>query len=316
MSPEQLPLFPPRGRRGEFPEPELPSPALNADSPLSAAITGFHQYMLRQGFTQNTINSFLGDLRIFGHYIGLQRSIGHIGTKDLKDFLAYLLYQRGKPCNPKSYARRLTTLKVFFRWLTEEGVIPADPAAPIAHRPVTTPLPHVLYQAQVERLLAVTENLRRSKPDARPHLLITLLLATGIKKGECMAIRLQDIDLSDPQEPVLYIRYTNPKMKHKERKLRLPPEFPALLAEYLEQYRPKERLFECTARNLEYVLHEVAEMAGLKGGLSFETLRWTAALRDYKAGMPPDKLRRKLGLSRISWREVEEKLKKLAAAPL
>ncbi len=300
MSVEQLPLF-----------------SLTRESPLSAAIGGFHEHMIRKGFTENTIKAFLNDLRILTRYLGDDRALSQIGTSELNDFMTYLRHYRGVPCKPKSYARRMTTLKVFFGWLAEEGIIPSDPAAPLIHHRASTPLPQILYEGQVEKLLQATEGLRQAdKPDARPHLLVTLLLHTGIKKGECMGIQLSDIDTSDPKAPVLYIRYSNPKMKHKERKLRLPPDFASILNQYLAEYQPKERLFECTARNLEYVLDNVARLAGIET-ISFEILRWTCAVRDYKAGMPSDKLRQKLGLSKITWQEEAlEKLKKLAAPPL
>ncbi len=299
MSVEQLPLF-----------------SLTRESPLSAAIGGFHQHMIRKGFTENTIKAFLNDLRILTRYLGDDPALSQIGTSELKDFMTYLRYYRGVPCKPKSYARRMTTLKVFFGWLAEEGIIPNDPAAPLIHHRASTPLPQFLYEGQVEKLLQATESLMQAdKPDARPHLLVTLLLQTGIKKSECMAIHLGDIDTSEPKAPVLYIRYSNPKMKHKERKLRLPADFVPILRQYLAEYQPQERLFECTARNLEYVLDHAARLAGLEN-ISFEILRWTCALRDYKAKMPSDKLRQKLGLSRITWQEASKKLKKLAAPPL
>lgn len=299
MSVEQLPLF-----------------ALTRKSSLSAAISGFQEHMIRKGFTENTIKAFLYDLSLLTRYLGDDRPLSQIGTHELNDFLTYLRYYRGVPCKPKSYARRVTTLRVFFGWLAEEGILPSDPAAPLIHQPASTPLPQILYEGQVEKLLQATEGLMRAaKPDARPHLLVTLLLHTGIKKGECMAIQLSDIDTSDPQAPVLYIRYHNPKMKHKERKLRLPADFVSILHQYLDEYQPKQRLFECTARNLEYVLDHAARLAGIET-ISFEILRWTCAVRDYKAGMSPDKLRQKLGLSKISWQETSEKLKKLAAPPL
>ncbi|MFQ5812690.1 MAG: tyrosine-type recombinase/integrase [Anaerolineae bacterium] len=300
MSVEQLPLF-----------------SLTTESLLSAAIGGFHEHMIRKGFTENTIKAFLNDLRILTRYLGADRALSQIGTSELKDFMTYLRYYRGVPCKPKSYARRMTTLKVFFGWLAEEGIIPSDPAAPLIHQRASTPLPQILYQGQVEKLLQATESLMRAdKPDARPHLLVTLLLQTGIKKGECMAIQLNDIDISKPEAPVLYIRYSNPKMKHKERKLRLSADFVPILRQYLAESQPQERLFECTARNLEYVLDNVARLAGLDN-ISFEMLRWTCAVRDYKARMPSDKQRQKLGLSRITWQEEAlEKLKKLASPPL
>jgi hypothetical protein len=122
--------------------------------------------------------------------------------------------------------------------------------------------------------------------------------------------------LADPTQPVLWIRYANPRRRHKERKLRLPAWWPAVLAEYRAQYQPEQALFPCTARNLEYVLRHVAEAAELANGLSFEMLRWTCSVRDYRAGMPADKLRQKLGISKITWREVGVKIAKLAGPAL
>ena len=60
------------------------------------------------------------------------------------------------------------------------------------------------------------------------------------------------------------------------------------------------------------MLSNVAKLAGLPDGMSFEMLRWTCALRDYKARMDPDRLRRKLGLSQMSWKETEPKIIRLA----
>jgi hypothetical protein len=77
-----------------------------------------------------------------------------------------------------------------------------------------------------------------------------------------------------------------------------------------------EYLFECTARNLEYVLRDLAKLAGIPGGVSFEMLRWTSAVRDYRAGMDGDALRRKMGLSKLRWRETTDKLKQLTEPAL
>ena len=79
----------------------------------------------------------------------------------------------------------------------------------------------------------------------------------------------------------------------------------------MDQYKPDEKLFPWTDRNLEYVLTNVGREAGLEH-MSFEMLRWTCAVRDYAEGMDPQKLRNKLGLSQISWYEVETKLAILA----
>ena len=317
---EQLPL----------PVPDVGSAALEEVSDQSAAPLGlrptsslrsamgqFEVYMQLQGFAENTIKAFLSDLNILVEFVGVGTAVGVISTNDLNRYAHWLVHDRGVPCTPKSLARRITTLKVFFGWLTETGVLPDDPSDAVVHKPAMSPLPKIPSDVEIERVLAVVKGMRHAeKPDARPHLLIGLLLSTGIKKGECMNIVMNHLDLSDHTQPVLWIRYANPRRRHKERRLRLPVWWPPVLAEYRTQYQPQEVLFPCTARNLEYVLRNVAEQADLPHGLSFEMLRWTCAVRDYQAGMEPDKLRQKLGVSKITWREMKVKIARLAAPPL
>jgi len=315
--PEQLSLFPQRGIRGKKGPPVAEMGALTGKSSLSAAIGAFHDYMRRQGFSQNTVKAFLADLRLLGKHRGLNVPIRQFGNRELSDFLTWMLEYRGVPCSPKTYGRRVTTLKVFFGWLHESGVLGQDPAASIPHNRMITPLPRFLYDDQVERLLTTTYDLTvgdHSRP--RPHLLVNLLLETGIKKSECVGIALNDIDRSNPSSPVLYVRYANPRNQHKERKIALSPQLMPTLDRYLAVYQPRKSLFECTARNLEYVLTDVAQRAGLADGVSFEMLRWTCAVRDFRDGMDPDRLRRKLGLSQITWYETAAKLKRLVSPAL
>jgi integrase/recombinase XerD len=302
---------------GQYPASADPVGDLTAESSLRAAKSAFDVYMHHEGFTANTRKAFQSDLNILTTFIGAWTAIGQISTSDLGRFTEWLVNDREAPCSPKSLARRVTTLKVFFGWLADSGVLPRDPAAPVVHEPVTTPLPDVLTEDQIERVLEVTDMLRQDEdPDARPHLLVTLLLHTGIKKGECMAITMNHIDLDAPSRPVLWIRYANPQRRHKERKLRLPTWWPTVLAEYRGQYQPEEALFPCTARNLEYVLSDVADRAGLGQGISFEMLRWTCAVRDYRAGVKSKDLRQKLGLSKVTWRQTSQKIAKLAGPSL
>lgn len=296
------------------------APPFASTASVKAAMGAFEEHMKSEGFSSNTIKAFMSDLNILSQFTGAGRAVGDIGTRDLQDYLDWLQHGRGVPCNAKSLARRLTTLKVFFGWLVEADVLEVDPAAPVAHQPVSTPLPHILNDDEVRRTLQVTQTLRQpadgARPDARPHLLVTLLLKTGIKKGECMNLVLNHLDFSDPNSPAVWIRYQDPRRRHKERKLRLSKEWPEVFEEYKAQYDIKDAVFPCTARNLEYVLTDVAAVAELPNGLSFEMLRWTSAVRDYKDQMSADRQRQKMGLSKASWREVKVKLARLAQKAL
>ncbi len=311
---EQLPLFTP-----ETPPPPAPKPStaagLSAASSLSTALRTFETYMEARRFSEHTRQAFRLDMQLLTEYLNPGISLREIGTAHLNGFLTWMREQRGVPCNEKTLDRRITTLKVFFGWLAEERVLDRDPAAPLIHREVSTPLPDVLKEHQIDAIIAITQALRAGegggKPDARPHLLVTLLLYTGIKKSECVNLVLNHIERTDPAQPALWIRYAQRSRRHKERRIPLPTWWPAVLDEYLEQYPIKEKLFPWTARNLEYVLTEVGERAGVPH-LSFERLRWTCAVRDWLEGMEPDELRRKLGLSEISWYEVEARLTLLA----
>jgi site-specific recombinase XerD len=309
---QQADLFPP----GAIPQGD--SDFLTSDASIQAALGAFEKHMEDEGFSENTRKAFASDIRLLGKYLGIGQPIGEIGTKNLNDFLNWLLYERGVPCSPKSYARRVTTLKVFFGWLQETGVLVINPSVSVIQVSVSSPLPTVPSEEDIMRALAITSTIRngsdKTKADARPHLLLTLLLQTGIKKGEAMAIVPNHIDRDHPDGPFLFIRYKNPRLRYKERKIALEPGWLETLDEYLTQYEPPDTLFTCTARNLEYILSDVSEAAGLhKGALSFENLRWAAALRDYNKGEEHGVIRQKLGLSKISWRETKSKLDRLRA---
>ena len=292
--------------------------ALTLSTPLLQIVRAFELYMNNEGFSQHTIRAFRSDLRLLGNYLGHDRPIGQIATTDLNKFLNYLLHERGVPCSPKSYARRVTTLKVLFKWLHKGGVLSVDPAAPVIQRSVSTPLPEILSDEEIERALGVTQGMAvAEKPDPRPHLLMHLLLDTAMKKSECMAIRREHIHRHGMDGPFVQIRYDNPTKKTKERKLALSPGTVDVLDDYITAYSPADVLFPCTARNLEYVLADVAEKAEIekktKKGISFEMLRWTAVTRDYRGGMDETRIRQKLGISEVTWQETRKKLEALAS---
>ncbi len=310
----QLPLF----GANDTPAPKprsAPKPDLNAGSAYNKALGAFDQYMEQRGFTFNTRQAFRLDLQLLSEYLGPGIAIGHIATANLNAFLSWMTDSRGVSCSPKTLERRITSLKVFFGWLTETGALPRDPAAPLIHRGARPPLPDLLTEVQTAAVLEVAQSLRRGNAeqpaDPRPYTLITLLLHTGIKKGECVKIVPNHIDLTNPAHPALWIRYNQPSRQHKERRILLPDWWPAVLREYLQVYNPRQYLFPWTPRNLEYVLTRVGAEAGLER-LSFEMLRWTCAVRDFVTDMDREALRQKLGLSEITWYEVESKLALLA----
>jgi len=322
---QQLTLFPeaalseaassPASEAATVPKPASPAVDLTSRSPFNVVLGAFEKYMQARGFTENTQQAFRLDMQILSDYLGPVQAIGDISPVMLNVFVKWMESARGVPCSPKTLERRITTLKVFFGWLAEEGVVTRDAAAPLIHQSVTAPLPEILTRAQIDAALAVTQALRAGsesrKPDTRPHLLFTLILHTGIKKSECVNLHVNHIDLTDAQHPALWVRYKEARRRHKERRITLPQSWSAVMQEYLGQYPSRQFLFPWSARNLEYVLTDVAVQAEIPR-ITFEMLRWTCAARDFAADMDRTELRHKLGLSEISWYEVEVKLALLA----
>jgi integrase/recombinase XerD len=280
---------------------------------LQPAIQAWKFYLNDQGRSPYTSKAFIADLKLLDTFLPPDKTIGEITLKDLENFTHWLENERGVPCSPKSLSRRITSVKSFFRWLQRGGVLMVDPADKLPQQTVTSPLPTVLTHPEMKTALKTAELMRTGdSPDARPYTLLKLLMETAIKKGECRNINLNHLEVENPQEAFVFIRYTNPRYRYKERKLPLSPEWVAAFNEYVEQYEPQERLFPWTARRLEYLLEDITEATGFEKRISFDMCRWTSALTDLIEGVEPDKIRQKLGVSKIQFREVRRKLRRLA----
>ncbi len=280
---------------------------------IDKAIGPFLDYLIAEGKSDNTLKSFRSDMNLVIEFLGGDTPLASISTERLNQFLTWLEFGRGIPCSRKSYARRVTTLKVFFKWLHDIKVIPTDPADKLVQRSGPAPLQPVLSFEEVRQLLDTGQQLRLgNKPDPRPLLIAQLLIETGIKKSETVGLEREHVEReNDP--PTLIISYHRLNV-FKERRLPISQDWIELLDEYLAQYRPKDnRIFDCTARNLEYVLTDLAKLSGVETKVSFETLRWTYAVHHYIQGMDMDELRKRMGLSEISWRETSQKIIKLAS---
>jgi len=294
--------------------PETISAHITSKSLLIPTIKAWHYYLEDQGLSPHTVKAFTADLNLLASYLSPDRSLGEITTVDLTSFLEWLQTGRGVECSPKSLARRITSIKAFFRWLHQNGVLMIDPAERVPQRSVISPLPTVLTPLETQLVLEAADQHRRAaRPDARPYTLVSLLLHTGIKKGECLAIGTNHVELEAPDSPILFVRYASPRNRYKERKIALPESWIEAYREYQTQYELGERLFPWSPRRLEYLLEDLSVEIGLEKHLSFDMCRWTCVLSDWQSGMDHNKIRQKLGVSKIQWREVSMKLERLAS---
>lgn len=284
-------------------------PALKASSPLSACRLPYQQYLRLTDRSKNTVTCFLSDLGLLVGFLGGDKAIGTITLDDLEQWRRYLRLEanaRGPSQTPKSVARRMTFLKNFFGWLAQEGVIAKDPTLELKFKRPEPPIPGVPFEDEMQRLEAA------AREDVRCHLLVMLLLETGLKKEEVMGLRLRDVDLSDPERPAIEVHFPRQDKRRRERRMGLPKEWTEVYQRYLERYKPVERVFECTGRNLNYVLAAAVRRAEVPRHVTLQILRDVFAIRQLRAGVSMEALREKLGLSEEAWYETAYKYRKLA----
>lgn len=281
-------------------------PQLTAASVLGACALPYQDYLRRTDHSDYTITCFLSDLRLLTEFLGREMPLRNITQASLADWLGHLRWERATPPAPKTMARRATFLKNFFGWLAKEQVLADDPSQRIVLSRPTPPLPELLYEDEVARLE------QAAATDPRCQLLVMTLLATGLKKEELMAVALRHVDLSNPEEPSLEVHFPGQAKRRRERRMALPAAWTDIFHRYAERYQPRERLFECTDRNLNYVLAAAVKRAGIEKRVTLQLLRDIFAVRQLRAGVPMDVLREKLGLSEEAWYEIAEKYRKLA----
>ena len=286
---------------------------LDGVTTLPPAINAWGMFLQDHGRSPYTIKSFLGDINLLAEFLPPDQIIADISKDNLSNFLEWLKSGRGRniPCSPKSFSRRITTIKSFFRWLNSHSIIPNDPAKTILQHSVLSPLPEVLTPSEVETVLQAAEKFMiGEKSDSRPYTLVKLLLETGVKKGECIALKLNHLE-TKTTEPYLYVRYPSLKDRNKERKINISKQLITALELYTQQYSILDQLFPWSPRRLEYILEDIGTFAHSSKHISFSMSRWTCALEDLRKGVDPDQIRQKLGVSKIQWRELKMKLDQL-----
>src|SRR3989441_6880196 len=281
---------------------------LTEQSSLTACFIPYQQDLKLRGKSDYTVTCFLSDLKMFSDYVGRDTPVGRLTKEQVTDWLMKLKFgTKGQTPAPKTMARRVTFLKNFFSWLAREGIIREDPSASLALERPLPPLPQLLFDDEVQRLLEAAAE------DPRCHCLVSLVLHGGLKKEEVMGLKLHHIDLSDPAAPSITVHFAASTGKqHRERRLALPAEFTTILKEYQAKYHPTNELFVCTDRNLNYILGRSVKAAGIKKRVTLQLLRDTFAVRQLKAGVAPEAVREKLGLSEEAWLESREKYRRLA----
>ena len=147
-----------------------------------------------RGAADNTLAAYRRDLADFAAFLDRAgKDLSAAGRTDIESYLADLS-RRGLAA--ASLARRLSAIRQFYRFLYAEGLRDDDPTGNVETPKKRRPLPAILSQAEVDRLI---ETARRQARNARPgaaaglralrlHALIETLYATGMRVSELVAL--------------------------------------------------------------------------------------------------------------------------------
>ena len=286
--------------------PLVPLPPITRHTSLANLARHYHRYLLLNDHTAHTIDCFLSDLRLLARTVGLKTLVGTLHRAQVWEWAWSQPGERGVPPAPKSVARRITFLHNFFGWLTNQGVLEENPVADLPKPRPLPPLPELLDEGDLARLVQAAQS------DVRCHLLILLALEGGLKKEEILALTPERVDLSDPSAPTVAVRLPDPARTTRSRLVALPPVFSSVYPRYMHLYQPLERVFDCTDRNLTYILAKAIKRAKLDKRVTLHLLRDCYAVRQLRSGVSLKQVREKLGLTEDAWYEAQERYRALA----
>jgi len=183
--------------------------------------------LIERGLSPETAAAYGHDLKAFAAFLtpDEQRAPGDVERKRLTDFL---VSGRKEGLKPATLARRLVSLKMFYRFLTEEGVIEENRAAVLDSPTLWRNLPGILSPDQVDRLLKTPDS--KTLKGRRDGAILDMMYACGLRVSELCTLRTDQLHLKEG-----YIR-----VRGKGRKERLVP-IAAATARRVESYLDRDR---------------------------------------------------------------------------
>lgn len=158
---------------------------------MNALIDQFFDYIsLERGLSDNTRKAYLDDLRRFSRFLETS-NIRSYNTVRRKHVLDFLMAEKERGLSVNSISRRLVAIKIFFRYLQQEGMLAGNVTESMDSPRLWRVLPGVLSLKEVERLLECPVGDERIS--LRDRALLELLYATGLRVSEAAGLKIDDI---------------------------------------------------------------------------------------------------------------------------
>lgn len=266
-----------------------------------------------RGASVHTLRAYLGDLQAFRAFLidagGGDPCRAQVG--EVRSFLASL----HGTLSTASIARKLSSLRTFYRFLMTDGVRESDPTAGIPAPRTPRRLPRPLAVDECHTLLEQVASVKEDSPRfggrgaPRDRALLELLYGAGLRVAEACALDIRDVSL-DASEVRVWGK------GGKERAVPLPSATRVALAAYLEERRGPGSLSEplfvalraaqgkkparLDPRDVRRILNKRAREAGIPSGVHPHRLRHSYATHLLDMGADLREIQELLGHASLS----------------
>lgn len=144
-------------------------------------------------YSPHTIQSYKTDLLQFSEYMlyTFELSLTEVGHVHVRNFMVALLEDH---VSENSVGRKLSTLRSFYKHLSREGLIPANPVTLVKAPKVPKRLPVFVDDQKLDVLLDSGEFFDNTFSSVRDKLVIETLFGTGMRLAELLLLKESDID--------------------------------------------------------------------------------------------------------------------------
>jgi integrase/recombinase XerC len=262
------------------------------------AVAAFLRYLVAErGASEHTVRSYRADLLDCVGFVE-RRALGALPDADARVLRGYLADLHARGLARTSIARRLATLRSFFRFLIRRGRARVNPAREVRTPSLPGRLPAHLPIDQSEALFR--QSFGDDEASRRDRAVLEVLYASGVRVAELSGLDVEDVDLREGGVRVL-------GKGRKERIVPLGTKAVEALRAYLgAREGGRGPLFRnprggrLTVRSLHRIVRARARAAGLAGRVTPHTLRHTFATHLLDAGADLRLIQELLGHARLA----------------
>lgn len=157
-------------------------------------IAEYGQYLkLERQASDNTVASYVRDVTQFSRYLAEIEGVElpQCGEEHIERYMNHI---SGKGKSAASAARCVASLKSFYSYLMDRGLVGTNPAKNTAPVRAERKIPQILTGKEVELFLEQPQCV--DPKGYRDHAMLELLYATGIRVSELIGLDVEDVNLS------------------------------------------------------------------------------------------------------------------------